>query len=128
MPVTILILSVLSFTISSAQSHRNDKGDTTKNQKVMAEHDTSIFDKYHPQEGKPASEAETRELITKILKDPPSTRIYFINGEKSTVEKVKKLKYEMLSDVLLLPPDEAMSKYGVSGEKGTVTFTLKHSK
>jgi hypothetical protein len=127
LPVTMLILFMLSYTVSSAQSHRHDKDDTAKNQKVLTEHDTNVFDKYHPEE-KSASEAETRELITKILKDPPATRVYFINGERSSAEKVKKLKYEKLSDILMLPADEALNKYGVTGEKGIVDFTLKHLK
>jgi hypothetical protein len=124
LPIVALVLFMLSFNLSNAQSESKDNPDSSKIKKIKDEQNAGFFDKSLPQNPS-ISEAELKEIVSKILKDPPTNRIFFINGEKVSPDKVKKLNYEMIADLQMLPPEDAVKKFGVSGEKGVIAFLLK---
>jgi hypothetical protein len=123
LPVITIIFFVLSFNITRAQSEPSNT-DSGKIIKVNDEQKSKKFDQYHPEGRTPTSE-EVKILIESILNDPPVNRIYFIDGKRVSSSKVKKLKYSMITDTRMLPPEESLERFGVTGEKGTISFLLK---
>jgi hypothetical protein len=126
-PVTALVLVVFSFTVSQAQTDSSVKNDSSKNKKYQDEENARLFRDYHPK-GWPDSKPKVREIVEQIIKNPPADRIYYVNGIKTSPDKIKKLKYEMLTDVEMLPSEDAMKRktFPEIGEKGVISFLTKH--
>jgi hypothetical protein len=125
LPIIILFLFMFSFTISKAQTQSRDKTDSATMTKMTDENKAKTFDKYHPQGSSP-SPAEVKEIVEKIIQNPPPDRIFFINGVKTDPEKIAKLKFNMITDVQMLAPEDAVKKYGVTGERGIIVFMVKN--
>lgn len=130
LPVTALVLFIFSFTVSQAQTDSAAKNDSSKNKKYQDEKKANPFNDYRPQSYTP-SQTERREMIEKIIQNPTSDIVYYVNGVKTSPAKIKKLKYEMLTDVEILLPEDVMKCKTLKtvpeiGEKGIVSFLTKH--
>ena len=125
LPVTLAMFFIFSIGISNAQTEPAKNTDSARREKLEAEKKAANpFNEMEPKSHE-ASEQEVKALFTKIVTNPPEDRIYFINGARASVEKVKRLKYENTKDMLLLPPEDAMKRYGATGSKGIVAFITK---
>jgi hypothetical protein len=127
LPVTALVLFIFSFTVLQAQTDSAAKNDSSRNKKYWVEKKANPFNDYGPQSYTPSG-AEVREMTEKIIQNPTPDRIYYVNGVKTSPDKIKKLKYEMLTDVEVLLPEDAMKKktFPEIGERGIVSFLTKH--
>jgi len=124
LPLTVALIFLLSFFVGQSQVPTQKNSDSAKIRKLSDEFNAKTYEQFHPT-GLPPDSAQVRRIVEGFLQNPAPTRIYYINGVKSSKQQVMKLKYEMLSDVLMLSPEDALKKYGESGEKGIVDFTLK---
>jgi len=124
LPVTLAMFFVFSIDISNAQTEPAKNTDSARREKLEAEKKANPFNEMEPKSHE-ASEQEVKALFTKIVTNPPEDRIYFINGSRASVEKVKRLKYENTKDMLLLPPEDALKRFGATGSKGIVAFITK---
>jgi hypothetical protein len=120
LPLSLLLIFMISFTISNAQN----EPDTAKLRKLESEAKQDPFKQMEPQ-SRAITDTELREMIQNILSNPPADRKFFINGKQVQAEKIKKLKFDMISDIQLLAPEDAMKHFGVSGQKGAISFLLK---
>jgi len=124
LPVTLAMFFVFSIDISNAQTEPAKNTDSARREKLEAEKKANPFNEMETKSHE-ASEQEVKALFTKIVTNPPEDRIYFINGSRASVEKVKRLKYENTKDMLLLPPEDALKRFGATGSKGIVAFITK---
>ena len=124
-PITLIMLSLFSFGFSQAARDSASREDSLKHRKLEQERIAQGFERYHSQSEIAVNDEMARKIVMGILDNPPADRIYFINEKESTPEKVHRLKYSGISAVNMLPPEDALKKYGVSGPKGIVAFTLK---
>ncbi|HXB43317.1 MAG TPA: M56 family metallopeptidase, partial [Puia sp.] len=126
LPITAIVLFMFSITIATAQNDTLPKTDTGKNKKYEDEKNAKLFDPYHPQ-GYSPTKKELREIVERIIQNPPADRVYYVNGVKTSIEKIRSLKYDRLSDVVMLPPEDAMKRktFPEIGEKGVIAFLLK---
>ena len=124
LPITALVLFLFSFAIAKAQTDPLRRTGTSKNKKYQDENHARLFDNYDPQGSFP-NKAKVKEIIEKILQNPPTDRIYYVNRARASADKIKKLKYNMITGAEMLPPEDALKKYGETGEKGAIAFLLK---
>ena len=122
--VAVAILFVFSIGTTQAQTDSSKNVDSGQLKKLEDERKTNPFSRMEPN-GHSASEEEVKAVFTKIVTNPPADRIYFINGARVSIEKVKRLTYQQTKDMLMLPPEDAMKKFGVSGEKGVIAFLTR---
>jgi hypothetical protein len=124
LPAVLVMLFGLSANYTQAQTESTRNVDSTQLKKSKEEQKTNPFSQMEPN-GHTPTEAEVKALFTKIVTNPPADRIYFINGAKVSIENVKRLKYKNTKDMQMLPPEDAVKKFGVTGEKGVIAFLTK---
>jgi hypothetical protein len=127
LPITALVLFIFSFTVLQAQTDSAAKNDSSKNRNYPGEKKVNPFNDYRWHSDTP-TKSEVREMTEKILRNPTADRIYYVNGVKTPPDKIKKLKYEMLTDVEVLMREDAikMKKFPEVGVAGVVSFGTKH--
>ena len=124
LPLALALLFFFSVSSTQAQGDSSKMEDSERLKKIESEQKANPFNQMEPQ-GHTPSEAEVKELFAKIVTNPPADRVYFINNSRVSIEKVKRLKYKNTKDMLLLPPEDALKKFGVTGEKGVIAFLTK---
>ena len=124
LPVSLAILFIFSISISQAQIDSSKKTDSGQLKKLEGERKSNPFYDMEPH-GHGTTEKDVKFWFNKIVSNPPADRIYFINETRVSIEKVKQLKYANTTDMVLLPPQDGMKKFGVTGEKGVIAFLTK---
>jgi hypothetical protein len=67
---------------------------------------------------------EVREWAERIINNPPDV-IYYVNGEETPKDKIKKLDIATIVTANTLHGDEAVAKYGEKARKGIILFTTR---
>jgi beta-lactamase regulating signal transducer with metallopeptidase domain len=127
LPLIALVLCMFSFTVTKSQTDSAAKYDSSKNRKYLDEKKANPFSEYG-QQSHSFSKSEVKEIVDEIIRNPPADRIYYVNGVKTSPDKIKKLKYDKITDVQLLPPEDALKRkiFPEIGEKGIVSFLTKN--
>ncbi|MBS1915738.1 MAG: hypothetical protein JST87_05635 [Bacteroidetes bacterium] len=123
LPLVLIILLIFSISVSNAQTDSTKNTDSSQQKKIEAERKANPFNQFEP--GYAPDAEEIKKLCIQIVTNPPTNRIYFVNGEQVPISKVKQLKYEAITDMQLLPPEDALKKFSVTGEKGVIVFLTK---
>jgi hypothetical protein len=77
------------------------------------------------QNGERSAPDATEEIVKKIIRNPPTSEIYFVDGKEYAAEDIKKLSAEKIKTINVYSQKEAVKRYGKKGKNGAIVFTTK---
>ncbi|HZE86303.1 MAG TPA: hypothetical protein VE035_18415 [Puia sp.] len=92
------------------------------NKDPVREQKAILFDE-ESQEKREASAQEVKQIVERIIQNPPPEFLYFVDGIERPVAEIKKLSPDKIKTINVFKHEDATRKYGERAKNGVVELT-----